>query len=361
MALTVRHAHKLVLEEDEYLDALSGIIERDFFPHLQAVAGQLDKIEELDALSSGNPVLMARTFERIRSRRTGVSLGQSETAYSGLSLSEFLGSYTSEDNASFEALQLKDMSTRRRAAHWLYEPGEAESYSAVARFLDPTLFLGLPEPGPSASAAGQKPGMLMLYHTHGQHLDASQRRTIDDRLLAATEPERGDHRPAAPQGNHFRVRNNLMFAPDSDFTNPQAATGGVGLIRDREEASDVLKNSSDHHLIGAAAKRQRIPLAPKLAIENPTAVIPPPPAALLSVSASVPLASHHTDDRLSSSSSSLTRKRRSKQGRLSAAGAALAAQLRSKSDDASNGLTQMLRASYTVRRKQRKEEKSFTH
>jgi hypothetical protein len=225
-ALQVRHESKQVLEENDYLAALGAIIERDFFPQTQGLRDQLTALETQEDLNSGEPVRIALAFARIRGAKQ-VEGGGGQ--YSRLSLDEFLQSYTSEDNASFEALQLKDQAERRRSHHWVYEPGEAESYAARAIRLDPTLRI---EPAKGPSKQGQKPGMLSLYYTAGQELSAEDRRALDARCVGLRM--RGDDRPAAPEGANFRVRNHFMFAPDSDSTHSASAPAlaGMGLLCD---------------------------------------------------------------------------------------------------------------------------------
>ena len=358
----IRHATKVVLEEDDYLAALSAIIEQEFFPHSQHFLGQLDKIEEIDALSSGNPVLIARSLvKRALSQRPAAAaaapLPQAASPFAHLSLSEFLSSYTSEDNASFEALQLRDMGDRRRACHWLWEPGEADHYEARARWLDPALALGRPEPAVSASSAGQRPGMLMLYHTHGQHLTAEQRQSLDALLAGAALPRGGpDTRPAAPQGGHFRVRNHLMFAPDSDFTHQLAAAGGVGLASASPRALGGGATKSAATATAAASvavKRIRGAESDQesaaMGHGEGSAVLAGKKVPRLAITAA-------SGPSASSSRQPHSQHRRAKgegsTNKLSAAGQALAARLHGPVD----GLAQMLRESYSRRRRRRKPE-----
>lgn len=114
--MDLRHPSKKVLPEDDYINALSSIIERDYFPHAQLVSDKID-----------------------------------QPPYAGLSLDDFLSSHTSEDNANFEALQLKDSAARRRARGWMFKPGEAEIYEAQAHWLDPQLYLTSSDSASSSS------------------------------------------------------------------------------------------------------------------------------------------------------------------------------------------------------------------
>jgi len=87
-----------VLEEEEWIAAIEGIIERDFFP--QEGNANVDKLQE-----------------RLRLGRTGDILQE------GLTLDQFLSRYTSEDNASFrEILDASNARRRKKMAHLLPPP-----------------------------------------------------------------------------------------------------------------------------------------------------------------------------------------------------------------------------------------------
>lgn len=131
-----------VLDEEEYTEALSHIIARDFFPSLV----HLDATNEyLDALSSEDPQLIQATVRRLeelstpRTARhpyqtpgqTPYAAGPSDTPMrtprdepppkrprydTDMSLDTFQARYTSEDNASFT--QILDEENRKRREKW---------------------------------------------------------------------------------------------------------------------------------------------------------------------------------------------------------------------------------------------------
>ena len=149
---------QVVLEEDEYTEALSHIIARDFFPslvHLDATNNYLD------ALKSQDPARIQATVRRMEEINTPVTnrrSGATPTPYGGrgtydtpfrtpygsdqyrgddgeggepppkrrrfdteMSLDDFQAKYTSEDNASFLEI-LSDENNRRKEMYgWAYD------------------------------------------------------------------------------------------------------------------------------------------------------------------------------------------------------------------------------------------------
>ncbi|KAJ7706059.1 nuclear protein DGCR14 [Mycena rosella] len=131
---------QVVLDEDEYMESLSKIIARDFFPslvHLDATNGYLD------ALRSQDPHLINASVRRLEEisvtparplqtpSRTPYGGGPTETPLrtprgeapakrarydTELSLDGFQARYTSEDNSSFT--QILDEENRKRKEKW---------------------------------------------------------------------------------------------------------------------------------------------------------------------------------------------------------------------------------------------------
>jgi protein DGCR14 len=129
-----------ILDEDEYTEALSRIIARDFFPSLV----HLDATNHyLDALQSRDPHLIDASVRRLQEINTPAVnrpfQSPSQTPYGALpsetptrgephpkrprfekdlSLDDFQAKYTSEDNSSFT--QILDEENRKRKERWAW-------------------------------------------------------------------------------------------------------------------------------------------------------------------------------------------------------------------------------------------------
>ena len=136
---------QVVLEEDEYTEALSHIIARDFFPsliHLDATNEYLDALQardphlinasvrRLDAISS-TPLLSNRkrteslTPYGISSQTPSRTDGEPERKRprydEDLSLDTFQARYTSEDNSSFTQILDEENRVRKEKWAWAWE------------------------------------------------------------------------------------------------------------------------------------------------------------------------------------------------------------------------------------------------
>eukprot|EP01032_Pedospumella_encystans_P020591 gene20591-23389_t len=149
-----RKRKQQVLEEEDYVEALSHIIERDYFPQLAASRAPDEGNSQLD----------------------------------GLSVDSFFQKYTSYDNDSFEELQQKLTEDHQRRYPWLYE---------------------LPD---DVDGKHRRSGMMMLYYLGDKVLTADQRDKMD-KIMNGPENV-GDNRPNGSQPWRFRVRNQLMFPPE---------------------------------------------------------------------------------------------------------------------------------------------------
>ncbi|KAJ0397549.1 hypothetical protein ATCC90586_007727 [Pythium insidiosum] len=211
---------KAVLEEDEYVDKLERIIERDFFPDLHALREQSLRLDDAPAASTPAHRVTTSTTQPQNSRRQaldvstrsssshwdqptpprraaehedsaderrevpdrdGDAIDHPSTATRDMSLDAFVATHTTEDNAAFLELQEQTVKEHQQRYHWAYDVDERRG--------DPKLHL-------------LRDGTWIT----------KEQRLLADEALAPKGPR--DDRPTAPDTWPFRARNPLLFAPE---------------------------------------------------------------------------------------------------------------------------------------------------
>ncbi|KAG6820371.1 hypothetical protein H0H93_001342 [Arthromyces matolae] len=257
--------HQTVLEEDEYTEALSHIIARDFFPslvHLDATNNYLDalrsrdphlinaSVRNLESLNTPGP--SSRRIPYQTPSQTPYGVGPSETPLrtsygeppakrqrlnTDLSLDAFQAQYTSEDNSSFTEILDDENRQRKEKWGWAWEAQkrvegqrnkmiqarermliEAPPLTGVREkfLIEAPTVAGLikeeedqqnmestPEESRQACTGEQSQSLVET----DEQSEASE---ID--VLAPTQ----DTRSAGVDGWKFKARNSLMFPPDAD-------------------------------------------------------------------------------------------------------------------------------------------------
>ena len=284
---------QVVLEEDEYTEALSHIIARDFFPslvHLDATNNYLD------ALKSQDPARIQATVQRLEeintpvtNRRNGVGVGATSTPYGGrgaydtplrtphpseqyevddgeggeplskrrkfdteMSLDNFQAKYTSEDNASFLEILDDENKKRKEMYGWAYhaqkrveeqrdrmlegrerlliEPPQMAVTGVRERFrIEAPNPVGLITQGESEDVEGEKGKGKELAIISG---------TEDEGVVDVMAPKK-DTREAGVDGWQFKV-SSLMRVPDPCVE---------GVFR-REMPSCSHRTQTHHHIRG---------------------------------------------------------------------------------------------------------------
>ncbi|RLN89231.1 hypothetical protein BBJ28_00002610 [Nothophytophthora sp. Chile5] len=175
---------KVVLEEEEYVEALGEIIERDFFPDLPSLKRQTAVLSSWDQPSPAREPTANRANALVRNRTRSEDDEKSAVESEGvqnMTLSRFVATHTSEDNEAFNELQEKAIEDHQRRYHWAFDDNSGKG--------DPKLHL----------------------LTDGTWISKQQRHLADE-ACAPKGPK--DDRPSAPETWKFRARNPLLFPPD---------------------------------------------------------------------------------------------------------------------------------------------------
>lgn len=262
-----RLSQKIILKENVYVDALSSIIERDYFPYTAKLRKHLELLHAYD--NNDAPTINALHQQLMTEQRRGYTPNQGSSPSSSstqrisqqiplsinddrennnstssntgidnsvsvpienldrLTVNDFFREYTSEDNESFEILQEKDLEKFRRDRHWAYEirndKGEIDD---------------------------KKSSLLMLYYMNNKVLTGEERAKFDS--LLALPNAIGDDRPNNVDTWRFRVRNQLMFTPSSSMQQSQAdiesmQTDNDKGLRQKEEGGLGIESTSSTH------------------------------------------------------------------------------------------------------------------
>ncbi|KAF5312643.1 hypothetical protein D9619_003170 [Psilocybe cf. subviscida] len=299
---------QVVLDEDEYTEALSSIIARDFFPSLV----QLDATNEyLDALRTRDPHLIGASVRRLeevsQTPTPGPSRGwlpsqtPSQTPFgltsdtplyrdtlleppskrpkydSNMSLDEFQARYTSEDNSSFTRILDDENRVRKEKWGWAWD-AQKRVEGRQSKLIEDRQKMLLEAPGVTGVRekfridAPKAPGLIKDIEENKEEENAESEDS-DAKALVATGKRKAAEEPAldvmAPQkdtrsagvdGWNFKARNSLMFSPDADVSpyhpprkvadqevdpNPKAVNyGSTRLLEYEHKAGDSKQSAS---------------------------------------------------------------------------------------------------------------------
>ncbi|KAI9303009.1 nuclear protein Es2-domain-containing protein, partial [Cunninghamella echinulata] len=169
----------VVLDEDTYTEAISFIIERDFFPHLAKlkaentyheaqINGDFQQLQEatilLEKINRKQTNTEDKKEVKIQNYYNESEVDLSKRINLDLSLDQFQTVYTSEDNASFSDLLEKANARRKNQYRWFYdnqsqrlciEDKKTNTIESSKTSLGKNLLMYYPE-GPSQSSLNDK-------------------------------------------------------------------------------------------------------------------------------------------------------------------------------------------------------------
>lgn len=267
-----------ILDEDTYIEKMSEIIQKDFFPHLEKLEAQnqyLDALEQNDMnrmrelyakYSSGRPVterpVSPATFETPlrRSdaddadaartpRSTDASSRETQLAESAervskdakteskAGLDNYLSTHTSEDNASFQEMMVEAETKRKLKYAWLYE---AENKSKAWLALDgpnedvvpPALEGSTPRPKQVDSWTYRNKNYIM-YIPDGVEL------TAEEKIELAKKKQSIRHENTRLRANPFNEQQNKETIDELAKSQSRANDGKIGV-----DGKEVVRNAT---------------------------------------------------------------------------------------------------------------------
>ncbi|KAJ7293695.1 nuclear protein Es2-domain-containing protein [Mycena rebaudengoi] len=213
---------QVVLEEDEYMESLSKIIARDFFPSLEVNATPLRPQQ-----TPGRTPYGAGPAETPLRTPRGEAPAKRARYDTELSLDSFQARYTSEDNSSFT--EILDEENRKRKEKWgwawdaqkrVEQQKERLLKDRERLLIEPQSVVGVREKfrieAPTPAGLIEDGKADEEEEKEKEEKESEQLAlTVVDSTVDVMAPLK-DTRAAGVDGWKFKTRNSLMFSPDAD-------------------------------------------------------------------------------------------------------------------------------------------------
>ncbi|CAO3645466.1 unnamed protein product [Cunninghamella echinulata] len=248
----------VVLDEDTYTEAISFIIERDFFPHLAKLKaentyheaqmnGDFQQLQEatilLDKINRKQTKTEDKKELKIQNYYNETEADLSKRINLDLSLDQFQTVYTSEDNASFSDLLEKANAKRKNQYRWFYdnqsqrlciEDKKTNTIESSKPSLGKNLLMYYPE-GPSQSSLNDK-------DSRAAPKSISHENTMLSSILSKVNNNNNNNQGLENQQNNNNNNNNNIpwdqLCGDQTITTPSFR--GFGLV----ESTPIINPSS---------------------------------------------------------------------------------------------------------------------
>ncbi|XP_012529054.1 splicing factor ESS-2 homolog [Monomorium pharaonis] len=259
-----------ILDEDTYIERMSEIIQRDFFPHLEKLQAQnqyLDALEQNDMnrmrelyakYSSGRPVTerpvspatfetplrraetsdessLQRTFEEASSLDETSAVGSVKRNESKAGLDNYVSTHTSEDNASFNEMMIEAENKRRLKYAWLYEAEEkSKAWLAIDRPTTDVPAIEGPNPRPKqVDSWAYKNKNYIMYIPDGVEL------TAEEKIELAKRKQTIMHENTRLRANPFNEQQNKETIDELAKSQSRTNDGKIGV-----DGKEVVRNAT---------------------------------------------------------------------------------------------------------------------
>ncbi|KAJ3357585.1 hypothetical protein GGF32_000936 [Allomyces javanicus] len=278
------------LDEDLYVEALSEIIQRDFYPDLDRLRAESTF---LDALASRDAYRIHHARQRLDAMDAAAASSANDDAESvhhsagidtRLPLDAFLARYTSEDNAAFHALLEQERKEVRRKLKWMFDAEErAKNERALLLEAEPSGSAGAAIAGQRAiedapRQDGEQMALVPVSSSSTALLTIADAPRPDPRedQLHRLLPNKDERRAVVPTWE-YTAHNQLMFPPSESTT--------AALLKRRKTGSDAQTNYAATRFHGPSPLAQLTQAASAAgASTTPTApAIPSTPYSLVSM------------------------------------------------------------------------------